>query len=261
VKLLEQSWPSVDALSRDTPVVVPIAALEQHGRHLPVFTDSLLLEEVVRRASEQLAGRVLLAPLLWLGNSHHHLDFPGTLSAEPRLYIEVLEGLVENLLVHGFRRLVLLNGHGGNIVPGEQAVFEVRQRHRSRTDLLLLFATYWTLGSRPRDAEPSFQQDAMGHACEWETSMMLRLAPELVGEYREVDDVSPLSAFAPAHRAWTTKDRSSSGHIGRPRHATAAKGETLFRLFSQDVAAFLEKVIAWRGEGWGAAALDASRRE
>src|SRR5439155_16260949 len=76
VELLELKWPDVAALSKDVPIVIPIAALEQHGRHMPVFTDSLLLGEVVRRIKEPLKERVLLTPLFWLGNSHHHIDFP-----------------------------------------------------------------------------------------------------------------------------------------------------------------------------------------
>jgi creatinine amidohydrolase len=244
------SWPAVAALSKDIPVVVPIAALEQHGRHLPVFTDSLLLGEVVRRASERLGDRVLWTPLTWLGNSHHHLDFTGTLSASPRVYLDLLADLLENLLTHGFRRLVLLNGHGGNIVPASQAIFEVRQRHRGRGDLLLLSATYWTLGGRPDRSGVAFEQTRMGHACEWETSMILRLAPHLVGDLAEVEPVPFGAAFEPATRAWITKDRSEPGHIGNPRAATPEKGEILFRTFSDDVVAFLERVNAWDGRSW-----------
>src|SRR5215469_5961163 len=113
-------WPQVAALSRDIPVVVPIAALEQHGRHMPVFTDSLLLGEVARRAAETLKDKVLFVPLMWLGNSHHHIDVPGTMSASPRVYLDLLIDMMENLLCHGFHRIVLLNGHGGNIVPAQQ---------------------------------------------------------------------------------------------------------------------------------------------
>src|SRR6185437_6022448 len=171
------NWPAVAAASKDIPVVVPIAAVEQHGRHLPVFTDSMLLGEVIRRAAEATGDRVIWAPLLWLGNSHHHMDFPGTLSAAPRTYLDVLGDLIDNLITHGFRRIVLFNGHGGNIVPGQQAVFEARQRHRGRDDLLLLAATYWMLGSKPKQIDLAFVQSDMGHACEWETSMILRLAP------------------------------------------------------------------------------------
>ena len=131
MELAELPWPEVAALSKDTPVVFPIAALEQHGHHLPVFTDSLLLGEILRRVRDTLADRVLFAPLMWLGNSDHHLDFAGTLSAPPRTYLDLLNGLAENFVRHGFRRLVFVNGHGGNDVPGRQAVFELRQRHSS----------------------------------------------------------------------------------------------------------------------------------
>jgi creatinine amidohydrolase len=252
VELLEMSWPQVAGLSRDVPVVVPIAALEQHGRHMPVFTDSLLLGEVVRRAKEPLKDRVLFAPLMWLGNSHHHMDFAGTLSASPRVYLDLLIDLAENFLTHGFRRIVLLNGHGGNIVPAQQALFELRQKTRSRGDLLLLSATYWTLGTRSGPIDASLRQAQMGHACEWETSMMLRLAAHLVGDYRAAVDVPQTVAFGPASRAWITKDRTEPGHIGLPQHASAEKGEILFRAFAADVVAVLQRVIAWDGKAWDA---------
>lgn len=236
------------ALSRDIPVVIPVAAVEQHGHHLPVFTDSLLLGEVVRRVSERMADRVLFAPLQWLGNSDHHLDFPGTLSAPPRVYLDLLNGLAENFLTHGFRRLVFLNGHGGNDVPGRQAVFELRQRHRGRADVLFLFATYWALGQG--DTPAGFRQSEMGHACEWETSMILRLAPHLVGRHADAIPVEPGTAFAPAARGWITRERSEPGHIGWPHLATAEKGETLFARFAADAEAFLGRVIAWDGRSW-----------
>ena len=252
MQLTDLTWTRVHALSRDTPVLIPVAALEQHGHHLPLFTDSLLLGEVVRRVAERLADRVLFAPLLWLGNSDHHLDFPGTLSAPPRAYLDLLGGLVENFLTHGFKRIVFLNGHGGNDVPGRQAIFEVRQRHRQRSDLLLLFATYWNLAPDAHAAVPGLVQRQMAHACEWETSMILRLAPHLVGDVANIAPVNPDSAFDPAARAWTTKDRTEPGHLGNPRAATAEKGEALFQQFTSGAVALLERVLAWDGKSWNA---------
>jgi len=250
VQLLEMTWPQVAQLAPDTPVVLPVAALEQHGRHMPLFTDSLLLGEVIRRATERLEQRVLFAPLLWLGNSHHHLDFAGTMSASPRVYLDVLNDMIENFLTHGFRRIVIVNGHGGNIVPGQQAVFEARQRHRERDDLLLLFATYWALGGKPHEVDRSIRQQQMGHACEWETSMMLRIAPHLVGDLKQIAAVEFGNPFEPAQRGWITKERTPTGHIGDPREATAAKGETMCRVFADDVVAMLERVLAWDGRSW-----------
>lgn len=250
MQLYEKKWNEVAPLSRDLPVVIPIAALEQHGRHMPVFTDSLLLGEVIRRTSEQHAGRCLFTPLMWLGNSEHHLDFPGTMTANPRLYLDLLRDMAENFLFHGFKRIVFVNGHGGNIVPSQQAVFELRQKYRSRNDLLLLTTTYWTLGGKPYEADPTMVQRKMGHACEWETSMMLRIRPDLVGDLSKVQAVDWGNAFEPAYRGWITKDRTEPGHIGDPRTATAEKGEILFRTFTADVVSLLERVLQWDGKSW-----------
>ena len=248
--LADLKWNEVAALSRDIPVIFPLAALEQHGRHMPVYTDSLLTNELVRRIEAEMGKRVLIAPLMWLGNSHHHMDFPGTLSAEPRVYLDLLNGLLENFIAHGFTRLLFLNGHGGNDTPGKQAIFETRQKHRERNDLLLLFATYWHLGAEPWLRDPGIQQRVMGHACEWETSMVLSLRPELVGKVGETTEVPFGNAFEPASRGWIMTDRSEPGHVGDPRGATAEKGEILFESFTEVIAALLERIIAWDGRSW-----------
>ncbi|MBX9583900.1 MAG: creatininase family protein [Gemmataceae bacterium] len=248
--LAELSWPAVATLPRDTPVVFPVAAVEQHGRHLPTFTDSMLLGEVVRRVKQApVAGRCLFAPLQWLGNSHHHADFPGTLSASPRVYLDLLKALADNVLAHGFTRVVFVNGHGGNAVPLQQALFELRQDHRARRDLLLVSLTYWDAAGTP--SFPGLVQTQMGHACEWETSMVLRLAPHLVaGDLPAVPEVPFGRGFAPGYRAWTMPDRSEPGHIGTPAAATTEKGEALFAHFAAGVAAFLDRVAAWPGGTW-----------
>ncbi len=250
MELTDLSWSQVDKLPREMPVLIPIAALEQHGHHMPLFTDSLLLGEVVRRVKESLADRVLFAPLMWLGNSEHHLDFPGTMTASPRVYLDLLRDMAENFLFNGFKRVMFLNGHGGNMVPSQQAVFELRQKHRARTDLLLIASTYWMLGSEPNACHPDIKQPHMGHACEWETSMMLAIRPELVQNLETVEPVEFGNPFQPASRGWITKDRTPTGHIGDPRYATADKGEALFSRFSGDVVTFLDRVIQWDGESW-----------
>lgn len=243
-------WPVIAKLPKQTPVLIPVAAIEQHGHHLPVATDSMLLAEIVRRVEATLPDSILVAPLMWLGNSDHHLDFPGTLSAPPRMYLDLLVGLMDNLIAHGFQRLYILNGHGGNDVPGKQALFEVRQKYRQRDDLLLLFSTYWSLGGRPWELASDIVQREMGHACEWETSMILRIAPELVGDYRSATTVEPGNPFLPATRGWITKERSQPGHIGSPQLASAEKGEALFTTFSHDVQQMLKRILAWDGKSW-----------
>ena len=243
--LQEMTWPQIGGLGKDVPIVIPVAALEQHGRHMPVFTDSMLLGEVVRRAAARLDERVVFAPLIWFGNSHHHMDFPGTLSASPRTYLDVIGDVIDDLTTHGFRRLVVVNGHGGNIVPNQQAVFEARQRYRQHHNMLLLSVTYWLLGGQPWEANPALTQRRMGHACEWETSMMLRIAPQLVGDLSKVQAV-PFDFDFEGARGWTMKERSVPGHIGDPTGATAEKGETLFQVFADDLVKYLTQVAAWR---------------
>ena len=248
--LADLTWPAVAALPRTAPVVFPVAALEQHGRHMPVFTDSLLLGEVVRRVKLTPVGaRCLFAPLQWLGNSHHHCDFPGTLSASPRVYLDLLKDLANNVIAHGFTRVVFVNGHGGNTGPLQQALFELRQDHRSTRDLLLLALTYWDAAGVPD--VPGRVQSQMGHACEWETSMVLRLNPALVvGPVPNVPEVPFGTGFAPGYRGWVMGDRSEPGHIGTPAAASAEKGEALFAHFAGGVASFLERAASWSGTGW-----------
>src|SRR5204863_7513933 len=92
------------------------------------------------------------------------------------------------------------------------------------------------------------KQMRMGHACEWETSMMLRIRPELVGDLSQVEAVPNTPPFEPAMRGWITKDRTVPGHLGDPCHATAEKGETVFQGFAADVVTLLERVLAWDGK-------------
>lgn len=254
MQFAELTWPEIRSRAPDTPVVVPIAAVEQHGHHLPLATDSLLLAEVVRRVDERMRDQALFLPLQWLGNSHHHLEYAGTLSASPRVYLDLLSDLLENLLTHGFRRILFLNGHGGNVIPLRQAIFETRQRHRERGDLLLLGASYWDF-AQPNSLRNDLVQTSMGHACEWETSMMLAIRPDLVKEYRALAPTGVGFGFEPAYRGWITKERAPlgaepPGHLGDPRHADAAKGEFLFDAFANGVANFLDRAVSWDGQSW-----------
>ncbi|MCB9383678.1 MAG: creatininase family protein [Bryobacterales bacterium] len=238
--LSNMTWPKVRDLDRGLPVVIPIAAVEQHGHHLPVATDSMLLGEVVRRAEKELPEGALFAPLQWLGNSMHHIDFTGSMSASPRVYLDLLQDMAEPFLRYGFRRILYLNGHGGNVIPAKQAIFEMRQRLRDQDDLVLLFSSYWNLAD-PQDG--TLTQPEIGHAGEWETSMMLRIAPHLVAENpRTLQSVSPALGFEPAYRGWTTRERSETGHIGSPELATEEKGEHLLAAFAAGVVSFLERM-------------------
>lgn len=252
MKLAEKTSPQIARLSRDTTVLIPLGALEQHSAHLPLFVDSMVVGELARRAEEQFAEQVLLTPVMWLGNSEHHLDFPGTMTASPRVYLDLVVDMVHNFLHAGFKRIVLLNGHGGNTVPGQQALYEVRQRHRERKDLLLLMATYWTLGGDARESVKGLRQPQVQHACQWETSMMLHLRPDLVGDFKSLPTVDYGDPFLPAMRSWVTQDVSALGHIGEPQYGDAEIGRQLLDFYTAGVVALLRRVVAWDGKSWSA---------
>ncbi|MCS7016118.1 MAG: creatininase family protein, partial [Gemmatales bacterium] len=112
----ELTWPQLRAVPRDqVVVVVPIAACEQHGPHLPTLTDTILCTAVADNLEARLPNQVLLLPTLWLGASHHHLPFGATLSLDALEHAALLTQLLRPVLREGYRRLLILNGHGGNI--------------------------------------------------------------------------------------------------------------------------------------------------
>jgi len=229
--------------------VFPVAALEQHGRHAPLFTDSLLMGEIARRAEERLGSTALFAPLQWLGNSTITWISGNALGRSAALHRSAQRPPGE---LPGARIPAAPHPQWARRErrPGKQAVFEVRQRHRDRRDLLLLFATYWNLTDRAAQSHPDLQDGSLGHACEWETSMVLRLNPKLIKDHTNVPAQGRGNPFEPASRGWIMPDRSQPGHVRRSRHATAEKGEALFAAFTDGAEAMIRRMIAWDGRSW-----------
>src|SRR5579872_5228377 len=117
MKLAELAWTEVAALDRGIVVLIPTGSLEQHGPHLPLFTDSILVTAVAEAVEGQLNDLVLLTPTLWLGASTHHLPFAGSLSASFESYVLAINAVVDSLSGQGFERFFIINGHGGNTSP------------------------------------------------------------------------------------------------------------------------------------------------
>ena len=161
-------------------------------------------------------------PTLWLGASHHHLRFGATLSAGVDTHVDILCEIVEPLLVDGYRRLLILNGHGGNIDTMQMALRRLQPRYRDR---ILSAASYWDLAARELAALAEGPRKDMGHACEFETSMMLALRPELVRR-EEIRDDLPISdeKLRGLYLAEDMFQRTDHGAVGYPELATAEKG-------------------------------------
>ena len=178
--------PEIRSLPRDsTLIIAPIAAMEQHGPHLPVSTDTILAGAVAEGVEKALGERALVLPVLWLGASDHHLPRGGTLTSPLPTYEQVLVDLLTPLLRDGFRRFLILNGHGGNIDPLRVAL---RRLDVDFPRAILTGAAYWDLATDELAALCRGLRKEMGHACEMETSMVMHLRPELVRLDRIKDD-------------------------------------------------------------------------
>ena len=249
----EKSWPEVHAIDKNAPVVIPLGSCEQHGHHLPLFVDSLQVTEIAQRVEQCLADRILLTPTLWLGCSHHHKDFPGTISVKPSLYSEMIKSVAESVMRPGFRRILFLNGHGGNEIPGAQALTELVAERDEADDIYLAFSSWWQVGRDAlRPEKHGMTTPAITHACEYETSLVLAIRPDLVHVdlVREAEPVldspwanpeygSKVGVYRRFHRL------TAAGSMQKPSAATEAKGRSMLDALVEDITAFVREFADW----------------
>lgn len=237
------TWPEVEAASRDAVVVVPTGSLEQHGPHLPLFTDTIIVTSVAEAVEARLPEGVLLTPTLWLGASGHHLAFPGTLSNGFEPYMGAIESVVESLIPHGFHRFYVLNGHGGNADPNGVAVRRLKERHRNKT---FIQTGYFAHCERKMAEVMEGPWKLMSHACEAESSVILHLRPELVRRDKLRDDglVGEPQIRGMIH---FFEEMTEQGSLGFATLATAEKGKAIFDAavegVVQDIAALLNGYV------------------
>jgi creatinine amidohydrolase len=237
----EMTAPEIRSVDRNSTVVVaPIAACEQHSQHLPVITDTVLVGAVADGLEAARPDRVLLLPVQWLGASEHHLPFGGTLTATLPTYEQMLIEIVTPLLRDGFRRVLLLNGHGGNIDPLHVAL---RRLDAAFPEAVLTGAAYWELAAAEIATLCEGPRKSMGHACEIETSMMMHLRPDLVRKDRIQDDPSP--GFAPdgLFHAVDFGRRTERGAVGYPSFASAEKGKRMLEAIVPKVVEVADRVL------------------
>jgi creatinine amidohydrolase len=235
-----------DLAAREAIVVLPVAAMEQHGPHLPVMVDTLLCGEVATRAARRASGRhpVVVAPTVWSGLSEHHMPFGGTFTLDFATFRSLIACLCRSLERHGFRRVLLLNGHGGNVAALRVVVDELR-----RLDMRLSTATYWQIDP-VAIADILERQSGVQHACEAETSMVMALRPELVDESqfaaaRHVEPGRVAGQTQAVHSPMKFEERTPSGAVGDPTAASAEKGEKLLDAAATAVAGVLSNDDLW----------------
>lgn len=235
----DMTWPEIrEVVKEDRVAVVPVATYEDHGYHLPIDTDVLLCTEVCRRTAERFWEEIVLIPPVTHGYSPHHMDFPGTITINGQTFINYVLDICKSLAHHGFKRILLVNGHGSNTpfleVAGRLAIVETEGK------ILCGSVNYWAL-SKVREVAAQIRETEIGgmsHACEFETSLYLVLKPEMVDMSKATKEmpatsksfISDLTAGKPKDAShlflmpyWSTF--STSGVRGDATKATKEKGE------------------------------------
>ncbi|MGK7295701.1 MAG: creatininase family protein, partial [Candidatus Wenzhouxiangella sp. M2_3B_020] len=239
--------------------VMALGAIEQHGPHLPLDTDTVIAEELLAAALSRLdpATEVLALPTQAVGASDEHASFPGTLSLDARSFAGVLEAVGAGVARAGIRRLVWINGHGGNRAAMDVAALALRRRY----GMLVVKCTYTRLGLP--DGADEHDDVARGFHGGWlETALMHRLAPERVRtdalenfSARHIDDRRDalVSPEGPAPFAWLAEDLNPAGVIGRASAATVEDGARLVDFYADRIAGVLAEAaeVELPGSGSG----------
>jgi creatinine amidohydrolase len=227
------TWPEIkQASAAEAIVIVPVGSTEQHGPHLPVGCDAILATALAERTAAALSAKgvpALVAPTIAVGNSIHHMGFPGAITLQPRTFMEALAEQCRCIVHHGFKKIVLFNGHGGNKNPIDVELISLN----TELGFPVFFMGYWQ--AAPNDFEASVLESQRGiiHACEGETSLMLAINEDLVDPiYKETQ--------GPMHQAPTAAENAGAVHtfrrmdeetpngvMGNSYLATKAKGEKM----------------------------------
>ena len=233
--------------ARDAVVLLPVASTEQHGPHLPTGVDDMLVTAVCRRTARLLAPSmpVVVAPTVWCGLADHHVAFGGTFLLSLATYHSLLRDLCRSILKAGFGKVVLVNGHAGNIA-GLAAISSDLTRE---LEAPIATATYFVVAAAEIAGLLEDQGGHM-HACEAETSMMMAAVPGLVDASRLPDAHGPAfdvaASLRPTLKRWAAFDRlTASGVLGDARRASAAKGEALLAACAAALARRLQDGEPW----------------
>lgn len=248
----EMTWPEIrEAAAAERLAVVPIATIEDHGHHLPVDTDLLLCTAVCELAVERAKDRAVLVPAINHGYSPHHMDFPGPITIGAETLIRYGVDVCKSLAHHGFKRILIVNGHGSNTpfidIIARLTVVE--------TGALAAAVNYWAAPGVKEAAESLRESEKIGgmnHACEFETSLYLALKPDVVDMSKAVHELS----HRPSKNYWTDliggdgplammepwSSLSETGVMGDPTKASAEKGRVLLNAAANGIVELIDEM-------------------
>lgn len=228
----EFTWPEIKvAVAANRVAVLPVGTIEQHGPHLPLVTDVLTATEMSRRAVAAIAGEAVLLPSVYYAFNEHHMDFPGTIAVRGETFIQYVTDIGTSLAHHGFKKILIVNGHGSNVPFLDIAARNVT----NHSNAICAMVPWWSLVPKPLIAElrESAFPGGMAHGCELETSALLHLAGDLVQmEHAAPDFPAQRSEYfywdlerpSPVFFQEFFSRYSRTGTLGDPTKATAEKG-------------------------------------
>lgn len=220
-------------VDRNISVLLPLAATEQHGPHLPISTDRLIDEYFSTMLNIEMYDSILILPIVSIGYSDHHIEFPGTLSLKHATFLSVVKDIITSVLRYGFYKVILLNSHGGNQAIGQVALEELGYEYPCAHFVL---ATWWMLAGESLKKITEVRMGGTGHACEFETSLIQLIAPELV-HTDLIQNGANVPTFAWAEGDMLHSSKASyyrkmktmtpNGIFGNPTAASAEKGKRI----------------------------------
>lgn len=229
------TWTDIDSmLDKENVVIIqPIGAIEQHGPHLPIAVDAAISLGVLGKAFEKLNTNVpaFALPCLYYGKSNEHWSFPGTITLSAATLLTLIQEIAESLYRSGFRKLVLMNSHGGQPQVMEIAARDIHQQY---PDFLVFPFFTWRVPHNAAELFSEYELEYGIHAGDVETSIMLSLLPEQVKIERAVREYpqglpenSLLTMEGKLPFAWLTKELTKSGVMGDATNASKEKGDRL----------------------------------
>ena len=239
-RLYKLTRPEVEEyLKENDTVLVPIGSTEQHGKHMAVDTDAYTAQEISLRVAEK-AG-VLVAPVISYGYSPHHMNFAGSVTLTFQTLVNVLKEVCGSLIHHGFKKIVVMNAHGGNTAPRRQALKEIEMETGVRVLGVMVYPSPNNFGA---EGTKVIEQEGGGHACELETSVGLELGHKI--NFDQAEKWTPEhTSIDPKYRgkvaaAYMFDEYTSIGSLGDPTLATKEKGKILVDSVVADLAEFIE---------------------
>ncbi len=243
------TWPELRASAATDPVVVlPVGTTEQHGPHLPLSTDYLTAGTIARAAVEQIYPHALVMEPVPYSFNEHHMDFPGTINIDAHTIIDYITAIGTSVAHHGFKRIVLFNGHGSNVPFLDVAARMIT----NKTESICALVSWWSL-LKPEDLawrESPFP-GGLSHGCEAETSLLLHITPDLVDmtqAVRTMDEVQTseniwwdLAGSSGVFFQEFFSRNTTTGVQGDPTLATEEKGRLLYAAATRRCSSFLEE--------------------